>query len=135
MTQSERATTRISAGFAGFINGLSENENAAMRALMLIGADQIGIDPTLVADDLRLTSGARLPPAVCDRLLAMLSQVNHDAAGSSGKGGLDLFRLELQRAFRHRRQRMNSSNRPSPWKHPTRLAASALILMKQSNEL
>ena len=87
MTQSERATTRISAGFAGFINGLSENENAAMRALTLIGADQIGIDPTLVADDLRLTSGARLPPAVCDTLLAMLSQVNHDAAGSSGKGG------------------------------------------------
>ena len=61
-------------------HGLSENENAAMRALMLIGADQLGIDLTLVADDLRLTIGARLPAAVCDRLLAMLSQVNHDAA-------------------------------------------------------
>ena len=83
MTQSERATTRISAGFAGFINGLSENENAAMRALMLLGADQIGIDPTMVADDLRLTIGARLPPAIYERLLAMLSRVDHDGVGSS----------------------------------------------------
>ena len=85
MTQSERATTRISAGFAGFINGLSENENAAMRALMLLGADQVGIDPTLVADDLRLTIGARLPPAIYDKLLAMLSRVDHDAGGSRRK--------------------------------------------------
>jgi hypothetical protein len=94
MTQRERATTRISAGFAGFINGLSENENAAMRALMLLGADQIGIDLTLVADDLRLTIGARLPPAIYDRLLAMLSRVPHDAVGSS--------RTEEARAFLRR---------------------------------
>ncbi len=78
MTLTERATTRISAGFAGFINGLSENENAAMRALMLIAADLIGIDPTLVADDLRLTIGARLPPEIYDRLLGMLARVDHD---------------------------------------------------------
>ena len=85
MTQRERATTRISADLASYISGLSENENAAMRALMLIGADQIGIDPTLVADDLRLTIGARLPPEIYDRLLAMLSRVDHHAVGSRRK--------------------------------------------------
>ena len=82
MTLTKRATTRISEGFAGFINSLSENENAAMRALMLIGADQIGIDPTLVADDLRLTIGARLPPEIYDKLLGMLARVDHDAVVS-----------------------------------------------------
>ncbi len=80
MTQAERATTRISAGLAGFLSSLSENENAATRALMLIGADQIGIDPTLVADDLRLTIGARLPLEVYDKLLAMLSRVRSSRA-------------------------------------------------------
>ena len=57
---------------------MSENENAAMRALMLIGADQAGIDPTLVADDLRLTMAARLPAAIYDKLLGMLARVDHD---------------------------------------------------------
>ena len=83
MTLSERATTRISQGFADFIQSLSENENAAMRALMLMGANQVGIDPTLVADDLRLTLGARLPPEIFERLLGMLAHVDHDGVVTS----------------------------------------------------
>ncbi len=79
MTLRECATALMSARFASFMNGLSENENAAMRALMLIGANPIGIDLTLVADDLRLTVGAQLPLEIYDRLLAMLSRVDHDA--------------------------------------------------------
>ena len=83
MTLSERATTRISQEFAGFIHSLSENENAAMRALMLMGANQVGIEPMLVADDLRSTIAARLPPAIYERLLAMLARVDHDGAVTS----------------------------------------------------
>ena len=82
MTQSERATTRISARLADFISALSENENAATRALMLIGADQLGIDPTLVADDLRLTMAARLPPDVYTKLQTMWNRVDQSAVPS-----------------------------------------------------
>ena len=88
MTQSERATTRISPSLAGFIQSLSENENAATRALILIGADQLDLDPTQVADDLRVTLGARLPPAVYAKLLTLWNRVDHGALtrGVQGPG-------------------------------------------------
>ena len=85
MTQSERATTRISSGLADFIKSLSENENAATRALILIGADQLGLDPTQVADDLRVTLGARLPPVVYAKLLALWNRVDHGGLATGSR--------------------------------------------------
>ncbi|HSH78962.1 MAG TPA: hypothetical protein VLA19_10570 [Herpetosiphonaceae bacterium] len=79
MSQSVKTSTRMSADLATFIRGLSENESAATRALLLIGADQLGIDPNLVADDLRATITARLPPEVSAILLAMWSRVHQNA--------------------------------------------------------
>ena len=79
MSQSEKRSTRMSAGLATFVRGLSENESAATRALLLIGADQLGIDPNLVADDLRVTITARLPAGVYAILLAMWNRVDQSA--------------------------------------------------------
>ena len=79
MTQSVTAATRISEGLAAFIESLSENKNAAMRGLMLLGADELGIDPTLVADDLRVTMAARLPPELYRKLQAMRDRVDDRA--------------------------------------------------------
>ena len=79
MTLDERATTRISAAFAAYITSISSNENAAMRALMLLGADALGIDLVLIANDLRATIGTPLPPGIFERLLDMLARVEHDA--------------------------------------------------------
>ena len=59
MVQSVTAATRISEGLATFIGSLCENKYAARRALMLLGTDELGIDLTLVVDDLRLTMAAR----------------------------------------------------------------------------
>ena len=83
MSQKVKTSTRMSAGLATFIRSLSENENAATRALLLIGADQLGIDPTLVADDLRMTITARLPAEVYAILLAMWNRVDHNAPPSA----------------------------------------------------
>ncbi len=66
----------MSAGLATFVRGLSENESAATHALLLIGADQLGIDPNVVADDLRVTITARLPPEVFAILMAMWNRVD-----------------------------------------------------------
>ena len=82
MSQSEKRSTRMSAGLATFVRGLSENESAATRALLLIGADQLGIDPNLVADDLRVTITARLPAEVYAILLAMWNRVDQSAVAS-----------------------------------------------------
>ena len=79
MSQSEKQSTRMSAGLATFVRGLSENESAATRALLLIGADHLGIDPTFVADDLRLTIMARLPAEVYAILMAMWNRVDQSA--------------------------------------------------------
>ncbi len=72
----------MSAGLATFVCGLSENESAATRALLLIGADQLGIDPNLVADDLRRTLPGRLPVEVYAILLAMWNRVDWSAVPS-----------------------------------------------------
>ncbi len=82
MSQSEKRSTRMSAGLATFVRGLSENESAATRALLLIGADQLGIDPNLVADDLRVTIPARLPAEVYAMLMAMWNRVDQSAVAS-----------------------------------------------------
>ena len=83
MSQSEKRSTRMSAGLATFVRGLSENESAATRALLLIGADQLGIDPNLVADDLRVTITSRLPAEVYAILLAMWNRVGQSAVASN----------------------------------------------------
>jgi hypothetical protein len=82
MSQSTKLSTRISAGLATLIRGLSENENAATRALLLIGANQLGIDPTLLADDLRTTLSARLPAEVYTMLLEMWSRTDRTATST-----------------------------------------------------
>ena len=82
MSQSEKRSTRMSAGLATFVRGLSENESAATRALLLIGADHLGIDPNLVADDLRATITARLPAEVYAILIAMWNRVDQSTVMS-----------------------------------------------------
>ena len=82
MSQSTKLSTRISAGLATLIQGLSENENAATRALLLIGANQLGIDPTFLADDLRTTLSARLPAEVYAMLLEMWSRADRADAST-----------------------------------------------------
>jgi hypothetical protein len=68
MSPSVKAVTRVSQTLADYIASLSENENAATRALILLGAAELGLDPTLVEDDLRLTMAARLPPELYAKL-------------------------------------------------------------------
>ena len=85
MSQSEKRSTRMSAGLATFVRSLSENESAATRALLLIGADQLGIDPNLVADDLRVTITAQLPADVYKILLAMWNRVDQSAVQSDSR--------------------------------------------------
>jgi hypothetical protein len=102
MSQTVKTSTRMSAGLAAFIRGLSDNENAATRALLLIGADQLGVDPTLVADDLRVTITARLPAEVYAILLGMWNRVDHSAAlaatppRTEGRSGRDRAAAEAR---------------------------------------
>ncbi|HSH77196.1 MAG TPA: hypothetical protein VLA19_01540 [Herpetosiphonaceae bacterium] len=77
MSRSAKAVARVSQALAGYISSLSENENAATRALILLGAAELGIDPSLVDDDLRLTMAARLPPELYARLQAIRDRVDH----------------------------------------------------------
>jgi len=79
MSRSVKAVTRVSQALAGYISSLSENENAATRALILLGAAELGIDPTLVDDDLRLTMAAPLPHELYARLQAIRDRVDHRA--------------------------------------------------------
>jgi hypothetical protein len=95
----------MSAGLAEVIRSLSENENAATRALLLIGADQLGMDPTSVADDLRMTISARLPSEVCALLLAMWSRVDQSAVPSDAA---------LHRRNAPRRTRAQASTAQAP---------------------
>ncbi len=79
MSRSVKAVARVSQALAGYISSLSENENAATRALILLGAAELGIDPTLVDDDLRLTMAAPLPHELYARLQAIRDGVDHRA--------------------------------------------------------
>ncbi len=79
MSPSVKAVTRVSQTLADYIGSLSENENAATRALILLGAAELGLDPTLVEDDLRLTMAARLPPELYARLQALRERVDQRA--------------------------------------------------------
>ncbi len=80
MSRSVKAVARVSQALAGYISSLSENENAATRALILLGAAELGIDPTLVDDDLRLTMAAPLPPELYARLQAIRDRVDQRAS-------------------------------------------------------
>ncbi len=77
MSPSGKAITRVSQTLADYIGSLSENENAATRALILLGAVEFGLDPTLIEDDLRLTMAARLPPELYARLQTLRERVDH----------------------------------------------------------
>ena len=79
MSRSVKAVARVSQALAAYISGLSGNENAATRALILLGAAELGIDPSLVDDDLRLTMAAPLPPELYARLQAIRDRVDHGA--------------------------------------------------------
>ncbi len=50
MSPSVKAVTRVSQALADYIGSLSENENAATRALILLGAAELGRAPTHVED-------------------------------------------------------------------------------------
>ncbi len=79
MSRSVKAVARVSQALAAYISSLSENENAATRALILLGAAELGIDPTQVDDDLRLTMAAPLPHELYARLQAIRDGVDHRA--------------------------------------------------------
>ena len=91
MSPSVKAVARVSQALAGYISSLSENENAATRALILLGVAELGIDPTLVDDDLRLTMAAPLPPELYARLQAIRDRVDHHPPA----------RVRLEAATRH----------------------------------
>lgn len=58
-------------------------------ALLLIGANQLGIYPTLLADDLRTTLSARLPAEVYTMLLEMWSRTDRTDASTVSREQLE----------------------------------------------
>ena len=78
MPQRPPKTLRLSPELEQLISGVSENENAVMRALLLIGADAVGLDVRTVQADIRRTLSAELPPAVYNKLLAIYQRVQHN---------------------------------------------------------
>ena len=79
MPQRSPKTLRLSPELEALISTISENENAVMRALLLIGADAIGLDVRTVQADVRRSLSADLPPAIQTRLIALLQRDQHAA--------------------------------------------------------
>ena len=108
MSRSVKAVARVSQALAAYISGLSGNENAATRALILLGAAELGIDPSLVDADLRLTMAAPLPPELYARLQAIRDRVDHGAG----------MRIRPEAGIRHAGRgtplHTGSVDRPSP---------------------
>lgn len=80
MPQRPPKTLRLSPELEALISTISENENAVMRALLLIGADAIGLDLQTVQADVRRSLSGDLPPEIQTRLFAMLQRGQHGAA-------------------------------------------------------
>lgn len=74
MRQRPPKTLRLSPELEQLISTISDNENAVMRALLLIGADTIGLDVRTVQADVRRSLSADLPPAIQTRLIALLQR-------------------------------------------------------------
>ena len=86
MRQRPPKTLRLSPEFEQLISGVSENENAVMRALLLIGADTVGLDVQTVQADIRRTLSAELPPSVYNQLLALYQRVQRAAPHATDAG-------------------------------------------------
>lgn len=74
MARRKPISVRLSGECEELLDGLGTNQSAAIRGLLLIGADACGLDLTPVEADLRTLLGADLPDVVHLRLRDLIEQ-------------------------------------------------------------
>lgn len=74
---------RLSQECEALLGSIGENQSAAIRALVLIGADAVGLDLGQVQPDLRRAVSDDLPASIATRLWLILEQMRTALQGSS----------------------------------------------------